>query len=198
MMQNKINKKRGFTQLVDFGDAISSRTEGASPKFTTGFTLVEMLVAISIFSVSILGLMSVLASGIAGANFAKQKVTATYLAQEGIEYLRNKRDNYMLFPNNNKSFSDFKSELLPKCVSGGEGCGFDPYLDPLSSPLFPCGTDASNCKLYINSDQGYDPYFSGISSGFTRKIWADGTGLGTDEVKIFSEVSWGSDRKSVV
>ena len=57
------------------------------------FTLIETLVAISIFTMSILGLLSVLASGISNTNYAKQKVAATYLAQEGIEYVRNLRDS---------------------------------------------------------------------------------------------------------
>ena len=57
----------------------------------------ETLVAISIFSVSILGLMSILASGISNTNYVKQKVMASYLAQEGIEYIRNMRDNAVLY-----------------------------------------------------------------------------------------------------
>ena len=61
------------------------------------FTLLETLVAISIFTVSILGIMSVLASGISNANYAKQKMTASYLAQEGIEYIRNMRDTNVLY-----------------------------------------------------------------------------------------------------
>lgn len=64
--------------------------------FRSGFTLVETLVAISIFTVSLLGIMSVLASNIANTNYAKQKITAEYLAQEGIEYARNKRDTNVI------------------------------------------------------------------------------------------------------
>lgn len=62
-----------------------------------GFTLVETLVAISIFTTSILGLMAVLSSGISSTNYAKKKMTATYLAQEGIEYARNLRDTAVLY-----------------------------------------------------------------------------------------------------
>ncbi len=72
-----------------------------------GFTLVETLVAISIFSVSILALMSVLASGISNTNYAKRKLAAAYLAQEGIECIRNKRDNYVLYPDSTHDWSKF-------------------------------------------------------------------------------------------
>lgn len=46
-----INKKRGFTPLVDFDDT-SSKTKSVytSPKFTTGFTLVEILVTLAILT----------------------------------------------------------------------------------------------------------------------------------------------------
>ncbi len=68
-------------------------------KLNDGFTLVETLIAISIFSVSIVALMSILGSGISNTNYAKTKITAEYLAQGGIEYVRNMRDNYVLFAN---------------------------------------------------------------------------------------------------
>ncbi len=50
-MEKEILKKnsRGFTRLVDFGDAILSRTKSASPKLTTGFTIIETMIAISLF-----------------------------------------------------------------------------------------------------------------------------------------------------
>ena len=94
----KINKtKEGFTPLVDFGDATLSRTKSALPKFTTGFTLVETLVALSIFTMSILGLMSVLSQGMSDTTYVKRKNIATYLAQEGIEYIRNIRYTYVRY-----------------------------------------------------------------------------------------------------
>jgi Tfp pilus assembly protein PilV len=62
-----------------------------------GFTLVETLVAISIFTMSILGMISILASGVSDISYAKQKIAASYLAQEGIEYVRNMRDTAVLY-----------------------------------------------------------------------------------------------------
>jgi len=55
------------------------------------------LFAISIFTMSILGLLSILASGISDTNYAKEKMVASYLAQEGIEYVRNMRDTAVLY-----------------------------------------------------------------------------------------------------
>lgn len=63
----------------------------------SGFTLVESLIAVSIFSVSIIAMMSVLGGGIANTNYVKNKLVATYLAQEGIEYARNMRDKHILY-----------------------------------------------------------------------------------------------------
>jgi Tfp pilus assembly protein PilV len=62
-----------------------------------GFTLVETLVAVSIFTMSILGLLIVLSGGISDTSYAKKKIIASYLAQEGIEYARNMRDTAVLY-----------------------------------------------------------------------------------------------------
>jgi prepilin-type N-terminal cleavage/methylation domain-containing protein len=77
-----------------------------------GFTLVETLISISIFSVSIVSLMSILGSGLSNTGYAKQKMTAGYLAQEGIEILRNKRDNYVLYPASSLTWTDFESLIV--------------------------------------------------------------------------------------
>jgi len=119
-------------------------------KNNKGFTLVETLVAISIFTVSILGMMSILASGIADTNYAKQKITAEYLAQEGIEYVRNMRDTEVLY---------------------GDG-----------------NIDARWNRFRNTPNINY-PVVADFAS-FSREVWLDKSGLGQDEVKIYSRVSW--------
>lgn len=145
-----------------------------------GFTLVETLVSISIFSVSLLGIMSVLASGISNTGYAKRKMTATYLAQEGIEYVRNMRDTYVLY---NSNFLQFRNALNP-CENSN--CGINDTLDVNdNSFIFLCG----DCKLYIDSDGHYGKSGS-TDSGFTRTIRMKKVGSGQDEVRILSTVSW--------
>ena len=64
---------------------------GTLPK-QRGFTLVETLVAISILSLAITGPMVIAQKGIGSSIYARDQVTAFYLAQEAVEYVRNVRD----------------------------------------------------------------------------------------------------------
>ena len=151
-------------------------------KSSKGFTLVETLVAVSIFTTSILGLMSVLASGISNTNYAKNKITASYLAQEGIEYVRNMRDTYSLYSSTTgKDWSNFKAKLAP-CNLSGE-CGIDDSVVPID--VKKCN-QLNDCKLFFNN--GSYNSSVGADSGFVRKIWM--TTINADEVKISSSVSW--------
>jgi type II secretion system protein I len=54
-----------------------------------GFTLVEIMVAISILSIALLGLVSVTVMVIKGNSFSKTMTTATTLANDKMEKLKN-------------------------------------------------------------------------------------------------------------
>jgi prepilin-type N-terminal cleavage/methylation domain-containing protein len=160
-----------------------------------GFTLVETLVAISIFSVSFLGIMSVLASSISNTTYIKQKIIASYLAQEGIEYIRNMRDTF-IFYDKTSGWNNFKSKLN-SCNGAGNECGFNvSHYIPLDSSFIDKCNNSNICKVYLDNGGNYNTNSAGVDSGFTRKIWmmkADGSsgGIGNaDEVRIYSEVKW--------
>ena len=61
-----------------------------------GFTLVETMVAITILTLAVSGAFMAASSAINAANIASDQLTASYLAQEGIEYVRVMRDNTYL------------------------------------------------------------------------------------------------------
>ncbi|MCX6757404.1 MAG: prepilin-type N-terminal cleavage/methylation domain-containing protein [Candidatus Nomurabacteria bacterium] len=168
-------------------------------KNSKGFTLVEVLVAISIFTFSVLALLVILSQGISSTNSAKQKIIGTYLAQEGIEYVRNARDNYMLFSING-TWSDFTSTKIIPCFLI-DGCSFDDTITTPSLVVFsPCvssGSAENQCELYVNSNGKYHYINNGDSdSGFNRSITAVING---DELTITSKVTWlqGSGAQSV-
>ncbi len=177
---------------------------------SSGFTLVETLIAISIFTVAIVGLMSVLASGISDTNYAKKKLIAQYLNQEGIEYIRNMRDSYVLYDGTSaqNGWNLFKDKLLVtgSCAQpNNKGCYFNDSTLDYNNPNQPItnltiiGCDATcpklsydkNLKKYYmqyDPDTGYSFNATVIDSGFIRKIQA--TQISPDEIKVSSTVYW--------
>ncbi len=83
-------------------------------KLSAGFTLVEALVAISILLIAVVEPLSLTANSVSNANFAKDQITAFYLAQEGIEFIRNKRD------------SNYLNDANGNWLSGLDTCKHDP------------------------------------------------------------------------
>ena len=173
-------------------------------KINTGFTLVETLVAISIFSVSVLALISIISQGITNTSYAKSKIIAGYLAQEGIETMRNMRDTYVLYDSTidpvNGSPSNGWAKFMTKLTNAAalcnttNGCYFDSRnLDPSNhtQPVLSVSVAACNAScpdLLYNSMTGIYGYASGNDSGFNRKIQV--TQVSADQRKVYSIVSW--------
>jgi len=164
-------------------------------KNNSGFTLVETLVAISIFTISILALMSVLSKGMADTNYAKQKNTASYLAQEGIEYIRNMRDTSVL--SNQDGWTSFINNISLCTIASS--C----YVDmDLPNTFISC---PGNVCPFLEYDSSFSKYgynlSSNVDSGFTRIIYIDNANLqnNNNEIKIISRVEWtqGSGNRSV-
>jgi len=169
-----------------------------------GFTLVETMVAISIFTMSILSVMSVLANGISNTTYAKKKITAEYLAQEGIEYIRNIRDTFALYSTTGQAgWTAFNVKLYtaPASCNLTNGCYFnaDNLFSLLPSPmpmtqitLTACSSSTcpNGIMLYDSATgkYGYTASSTTINSGFIRKITV--TTVTPDEVKITSTVTW--------
>ena len=66
----------------------------------TGFTILELIVAIFVMTVGVLGAYAVVQQIIVYNSISSSRLTAAYLAQEGIELVRNIRDTNWLDPVN--------------------------------------------------------------------------------------------------
>ena len=69
-----------------------------------GFTLLEVITAIFILTVGVGGALSLMNQTLSTASIIEQRLIASYLAQEGIEIVRNIRDtNWLQSRDPNKS-----------------------------------------------------------------------------------------------
>jgi type II secretory pathway pseudopilin PulG len=58
-----------------------------------GFSLIEVIISIGIISFAFVGVMAIFASNIRTEIANRDRITASYLAQEGVEVIRQQRDN---------------------------------------------------------------------------------------------------------
>jgi len=166
-----------------------------SPKFKKGFTLVETMVAISILMLGILGPLSIASTGLRNSLFAKDQVTAYYLAQEGIEYVRYVRDNNYLKKN------DWLGGLSDCTEQYGCAVDTEKWFTTNISVTTKCtSTDCGDDDLLykINWNQHYTHQSTGnTATPFTRIVKVENTVAGK-EIKVTSTVTWqnGSGQKS--
>jgi type IV pilus modification protein PilV len=164
---------------------------------TKGFTLVEALAALMIFSLAVLAVLAVLSTNIQSTENAKKKTIAAYLAQEGIEYMRNLRDTFVLYEAPGEVGWDEFLIKISDCDSSASprGCYFDPSTINFgddSQPIrdmqfYICG---SSCEQLTYDDvtgvYGYD--ITDDPSAYTRQIKTRMISL--DELEVISTVYW--------
>lgn len=157
-----------------------------------GFTIVETLIAIVIFSFSVVGMVTVAAGGISDLTLGRNRLVANYLAQEGIELARNVRDTYLMDPTH--TWGNFRATLLAACATG---CAID-YSKITGSPqmflapplLQTCATVVTGaCEVKEDSFTGaYGPVVGGSDTVFTRAIVF--TSSNSDEMAVRVVVKW--------
>lgn len=167
-----------------------------------GFTIIETLVALSLFAFAILGLIVITSQGLSDVNFSKNRLAAAYLSQEGIETVRMLRDSGVLDGNTWQDiFATNSLSGLGNCyvTPQSSGCDIDPYtlaIDVCSTALRSgCGPlhyDPSTGAFRISSVGQAFP-----ASAFSRVISL--TDVASNEVAVTSTVTWsqGASEKSV-
>jgi prepilin-type N-terminal cleavage/methylation domain-containing protein len=132
-----------------------------------GFTLLEVIGAILIFSIGILAAYRVIPSVISGVALNSSKATAAYLTQEGMEIIRNIRDGNWLEMNNGVIGAVWNEQLVPPDIDCSAGCETDYRILGSQDPAL----TSYGSGRYLNIDSnGFYSYSAGTASKFKRKI----------------------------
>ena len=135
-------------------------------KIKKGFSIGEVMLSVFILGTTLTALISLYATGIKHLVDERENIIASLLAQEGIELVRNKRDNNWI--NGRVSFNG---------LGARNNCSLS-YNNDI------CGT-----SLNLNYDGSYYTHGTGASTKFRRRIRIEGTGTTRT---ITSLVTWNS------
>lgn len=158
-----------------------------------GFTLVETLVAIAIFATSVTGLISITARGINDNVYVKNKLIASYLSQEGVELVRNIRDNSLL-SQTPVTWTEFltSTDWAGNCYDTFNGINAC-YIDGAVGEVVATSCVDGDCSdpLGLEPSTSRYTYFTIYDSPFTRTITIRPIEAGNnEEVLVNSIVEW--------
>lgn len=160
-----------------------------------GFTLVETLVAITVILTAIVGPLYSVQQALNASRSARDQLIASSLAQEGVEYVRAKRDgNYLLkFQTGSTQSWLYGLDGSPDCFS--TPCIVDPSQNDVRSASAPIP------PLYLSETGLYNQMNIGTPTIYTRTVQLSSVGGGVPQVVVTVTVSWqtrGQDRSVVV
>lgn len=154
-------------------------------KLNGGFTLLEVMVAIFIISIGVLGVVKMIPSLSASAQVNSSRLVAAYLAQEGIEMVRNIRDTNWLEAHIKGDSTPWDEDFFSP-VDCANGCEMDYTALANEDPSFAVYSSAD--KLKIDSEGLYKYNCSGCpETKFSRKITIQES---SDILTITANVSW--------
>jgi len=144
-----------------------------------GFTILEVTFAIGLFSIGLLSIGSLMLQNIKVQDVNKNNLTASMLAQEGLELVRNQRDRNWITDGAN--WDDDLNHSGGHYVIDIEG------MNNASNNSADFTSEAA-ARLYINASGYY--VHNGVGTTptiFYRKIFTD---LDSDSIKVTSVVQW--------
>lgn len=160
-------------------------------KLSRGFTLLETMVAITVLMISIVAPMTLASQSLNAAYYARNQITAYYLAQEAIEVVRNVRDANILTIANDGTANLFDGicPSLAQCTSG-----YTFTVDALEPPGQAIQACSGTCAPLQTNGTEYGQNYAGQSGWtptvYTRTVTAKLVNANPDELRISVNVTW--------
>lgn len=205
---------RGFTSSETF---LKDVADEKRVRPLTGFTLIEAMIAVTILTLAVSGPLFTAGRAILAANVSRDQLTASYLAQEGVEYVRAMRDDEYLAAYHvggptvsGTAWNNFLTGSTPGSITQcrSTSCTLDPtqpmgygsgyalaaYSAPAPLYLTNCASGCTPPNVYTQQNLS-----GSLKTPFTRTVQAEAvTGAAVDangnpvDVRIVSTVSWDS------
>ncbi|KKU81658.1 MAG: hypothetical protein UY07_C0012G0017 [Parcubacteria group bacterium GW2011_GWA1_47_8] len=185
-----------------------------------GFTLIEVLVAITILLIAVVGPISLIGGSLAQIRIARQNAVAVNLAQEGIEAVRQLRDSNMVYfwnggpcgGNPNTKWRRCPNDLdptnnyyivtmsTPSSLVTNIGCSSTSSASCLNRQIV-CQNNFTKVFVQRNANSPSCASVSGVKTPFWRRVEIQNvSGGGNREIRVTSTVTWkppGSAQKTV-
>jgi prepilin-type N-terminal cleavage/methylation domain-containing protein len=140
-----------------------------------GFSLIEVITAIFILTVGVGGAFSLIYQTLSTVYAVRSQLTASFLAQEGVEIVKNLRDSAWL---------ESRTVTTTSWLANLSQTGGDYELDYSTNDL-----SRSFESTYLKvDDNGFFNYNSGDTTHFTRKVSLSNVSTNTTDVVV--NVSW--------
>ena len=175
-----------------------------------GFTLIETMIAVTILTLAVAGPLTTASRAIVAGDLSHDQLTASYLAQEGVEYVRAMRDDEYLAlypPGTATSATAWHNFLygsdpasITRCISAK--CTVDPLLAPSGMGYgvgYALNSYAAGDTLYLANGGVYADGnlvytertdLGGVKTGFARTVQV--FILSATEARVVSNVTWSS------
>ena len=162
-MNYLIKKQSGFTLTPKFGVSRKRRGFAQTPVHVAGFTLIEITVVIFIITMGLMGILALATQSIKVSNFNKNNLIASQLAQEGLELVRNRRDNNWLVDDGR----DWNNDIG---AGGGGGSSAIFTLDVNDNKVSVANIDSSQARLIIFDGKYVNQGAGGTQTPFYRIV----------------------------
>lgn len=159
---------------------------------SNGFALMEVIVALFMITTGIIGSYILISSSISSTTYASHRFTAAYLAQEGVELVRNIRDTNWL-QGTPTTWDAGLTDCVGSCTGAvSEGCIADYTVSGIAD--VDLHVDTFNTGIYTGQALTLDPsgtlysYISLVPTKFQRQINIVPSGL--DKLDVCVWVGW--------